>query len=200
MLSRRHLLRLTPLCLLGGLAAGCSDVGDFTAVESLTDDNQVPLPAPQPNTYLLDSGDQIHVTVFGQADLTGDFTVDAAGLVSMPLIDPVPARGISTTDFAHRLETVLRQKLLRNPVVSVAVTQYRPFFILGEVNQPGKYPYVNGMTVKMAAAIAGGFTYRARQSDVLVSRQYGGQTVQGYADLDAPVMPGDTLQVRERYF
>ena len=124
----------------------------------------------------------------------------AAGSSLYSLIDPVPARGQTTQEFAHRVEAVLRQKLLRNPVVTVEISQYRPFFILGEVNTPGQYAYVNGMTVKTAAAIAGGFTYRASTDDVVITRHIGPRTVEGYAALNAPVMPGDTVQVRERIF
>ncbi len=76
------------------------------------------------------------ITVFGQMDLSGEFSVDGSGMVGLPLIPPVQARGATTAEFEHRLETALKAKLLRNPSVNVEVTQYRPFFILGEVNHP----------------------------------------------------------------
>jgi len=152
------------------------------------------------NYYLLDSGDRLRVTVFGQANLTGEFAVDGSGLVALPLIEPIQARGQTTQMFAQHLEAVLRQTILRNPSVSVEIAQYRPFFILGEVNQPGQYAYVSGMTVKTAAAIAGGFTYRARTSDVAITRRVGPQTIEGTASVDSPVMPSDTIQVGERMF
>jgi polysaccharide export outer membrane protein len=150
--------------------------------------------------YRLDSGDRLRVNVFGQADLTGEFGVDGAGLVGLPLIDPVPARGKTTQEFATAVEAELGRMLLRNPSVSVEVTQYRPFFILGEVNRPGQYPYVNGMTVKTAAAIAGGFTYRASTAGVTISRKLNDGKLEGDAPIDAPVMPGDTITVAERIF
>ena len=150
--------------------------------------------------YLLDSGDRLRVTVFGQADLSGEFSVDGAGLVAVPLMEPVPARGLSTVEFSRRLEAVLGQRLLRNPAVSVEIAQYRPFFILGEVNRPGQYPYVNGMTVRTAAAIAGGFTPRAATSQVVITRRVGDDMQEGAARLAAPIMPGDTVVVGERFF
>ena len=152
------------------------------------------------NAYRLDSGDRLRVTVFGQPDMSGEFNVDGSGLVTLPLIEPVRARGQTPEDFARGLETALGQQLLRNPSVSVEVTLYRPFFILGEVNRPGQYAYVNGMTVKTAAAIAGGFTYRANTSVVLLTRQTSGKIVEGGANLNALVLPGDTVLINERLF
>jgi polysaccharide export outer membrane protein len=151
-------------------------------------------------SYRLDSGDKLRVTVFGQMDLTGEFNVDGSGRVALPLIQPVEARGKTTEEFAHALEAELSKMLLRDPSVSVEITQYRPFFILGEVNRPGQYPFVNGMTVKTAAAIAGGFTYRAATDDITITRKSGDEMLQGQAAVDAPVMPGDTIVVDERLF
>ena len=80
------------------------------------------------------------------------------------------------------------------------MTQFRPFFILGEVKNAGQYPYVNGMTVQSAAAIAGGFTYRANVDRVTITRSKGDRIVELGVDSTAVVMPGDTILVRERYF
>ena len=152
------------------------------------------------NAYRLDSGDRLRVTVFGQPDMSGEFNVDGSGLVALPLIEPMRARGETPEDFARELEAALGRQLLRSPSVSVEVTLYRPFFILGEVNRPGQYAYVNGMTVKTAAAIAGGFTYRANTSVVLLTRQMSGKIVEGAANLNALVLPGDTVLINERLF
>jgi polysaccharide export outer membrane protein len=152
------------------------------------------------DTYRLDSGDKLRVTVFGQMDMSGEFNVDGSGVVAIPLIQPVPARGLTAAEFGRRVEAALGESLLRNPSVSVEVTTYRPFFILGEVNRPGQYPFVNGMTVETAAAIAGGFTYRAQKNQVRITRHVGNGTVEGGAPPDAHVMPGDTILVSERYF
>ena len=161
---------------------------------------QVPLEETVVDAYRLDSGDRIRVTVFGQAALSGEFNVDSSGAVALPLVQPVPARGDTPEDFARRLESVLAEKLLRNPAVAVEVTQYRPFYILGEVNRPGQYPYVNGLTVKTAAAIAGGFTYRAATTQVVITRRTGEEMLEGTAALNASLLPGDTVMVGERIF
>jgi polysaccharide export outer membrane protein len=181
--------RLLGVVLIALAAAGCAG----GAPDS-------PLPAGSLQSYRLDSGDKLRITVFGQMDLSGEFGVDGSGMVGLPLIPPVMARGATTTEFEHRLEAALGAKLLRNPSVNVEVTQYRPFFILGEVNHPGQYAYVNGMTVQTAAAIAGGFTYRAATGDIVITRHVGDMTFEGAAPLDAPVLPGDTLMVNERFF
>jgi polysaccharide export outer membrane protein len=182
--------RFAPLFLIAVLMAAC-------AAPQATD---MRLAATNLGGYQLDSGDKVRVTVFGQMDLSGEYNVDGSGQVALPLVEPVEARGMTPEQLGQRIEAILGQKLLRNPAVSVEVTQYRPFFILGEVNRPGQYPYVNGMSVQTAAAIAGGFTYRANTSDVTITRHVGKNTLEGTAAPDAVVMPGDTILVKERYF
>ncbi|KAB7739613.1 polysaccharide export protein [Parvibaculum sedimenti] len=150
--------------------------------------------------YLLDSGDKLRVTVFGQTDLSGDFAIDGGGNIAIPLIPPVAARGLTTNELQAAIAASLGKTLLRNPNVSVQVMEFRPFFILGEVQKAGQYPYVNGMTVQSAVAIAGGFSYRADQSTVHITRKRGDKLVEMDVDTDAPVRPGDTILVEERYF
>lgn len=150
--------------------------------------------------YRLDSGDRVRISVFGQPDLSGEYSIDGAGMVAIPLLAPVRARGGTSQQFALYLESILAQTLLRDPKVSVEIAAYRPFFILGEVNRPGQYPFVNGMTVQTAAAIAGGFTPRAAMSSVKITRAIGPERLEGAAILDARVMPGDTIMVAERFF
>jgi polysaccharide biosynthesis/export protein len=151
--------------------------------------------------YRLDSGDRLRVIVFGQTDLSNSFTVDQAGNIAMPLIGTVPARGRTTTEMETAIGTKLRSgAFVRNPDVSVEVDRYRPFFAMGEVNAPGQYPYVAGLTVQAAIAVAGGFTARASKDVVDVTRSYEGQVESGKLGMTDQLMPGDTLVVRERPF
>jgi polysaccharide export outer membrane protein len=150
--------------------------------------------------YHLDSGDRLRVIVFGQDDLTNTYTVDKAGTLSMPLIGPVPARGRTPGEIDADVTARLSAEYLRDPDVSVEVDSYRPFFAMGEVNAAGQYPYVAGMTVLAAIAVAGGFTTRADKVSVDVTRSIGGVVTKGELRLTDPVMPGDTLYVRERRF
>ena len=150
--------------------------------------------------YTLDSGDRLRVNVFGQPDLSGEFSVDGSGNIAIPLIPPVSAGGLTTNELQASIADALSRTLLRNPNVSVQVTEFRPFFILGEVMKAGQYPFVNGMTVQSAVAIAGGFSYRANQNTVHVTRKQGDRLVELDLPTGAPVRPGDTILVKERYF
>ncbi|MGE0844830.1 MAG: polysaccharide biosynthesis/export family protein [Flavobacteriaceae bacterium] len=150
--------------------------------------------------YLLDSGDRIRIIVFGQEELTNSFAVDGAGVVSLPLIGDVPARGRTTGQLEQSIAAKLRQGFLRDPHVTAEVEIYRPFFTLGEVAAPGRYAYVNGMTARNAVSIAGGFTPRAVKNRVKIVRQFNGEEIEAVVPIDTPVRPGDTVQVIERWF
>jgi len=150
--------------------------------------------------YSLDSGDRLRIVIFGQDGLTNSYVLDASGQIQMPLIGSVPARGLTTDQLSERIAEMLRQGFVREPHVAVEIEAYRPFFILGEVTQPGQYPYVANMTVETAVAIAGGFGPRALHSPITVSRNFGGQTVRFEAPPTYQVRPGDTIQVQERWF
>jgi len=150
--------------------------------------------------YHLDSGDRLRVVVFGQEGLTNAYTVDAGGSITMPLIGTVRARGMSTGELSQAIAARLRQGYVREPHVAVEVETYRPFFILGEVANPGQYPYVAHMTAETAVAIAGGFTPRARKKSVQLSRPIDGQIAQASVPLAYPLQPGDTINVAERFF
>jgi protein involved in polysaccharide export with SLBB domain len=150
--------------------------------------------------YKLGSGDKVRVTVFGHEDLSGEFDVDGSGNVSLPLIRNVKAEGMTVGQLEQAIAERLSPDYLINPRVSVEVLNYRPFYIYGEVTKPGSYPFVNGMTVVTAVAMAGGFTYRARTSKVRIIRADDPSRTPKDADKDAPVLPGDVIEVPERYF
>jgi polysaccharide export outer membrane protein len=112
----------------------------------------------------------------------------------------VPARGHTLDQLERNIASRLAQGYLRSPNVAAEIVTYRPFFILGEVRNPGQYPFVAGMTVRTAVAIAGGFTPRAAKRKVSISRQIRGQVVHGSVALEHPIRPGDTINVDERFF
>lgn len=150
--------------------------------------------------YQLDSGDQLRVVVFGQRDLTNSYKVDADGNISMPLIGTVRARGRTPQQVETAVTSSLAQGYLRSPSVSVEIETHRPFFVLGEVGTPGKFDYVNELTGRRAVAMAGGFTPRAVEREVEISRVVDGAVVEARVPLDYPVRPGDTVRVLERWF
>lgn len=150
--------------------------------------------------YQLGSGDQIRIQVFGHDDISGEFELDGSGTISMPLIGQVELGGLSVRAGEDKIVNMLKPDYLKNPRVSIQVMNYRPFYILGEVKQPGSYPYVNGLTVMEAIALAGGYTYRADKDDVEIIRaKEEGREAHG-VDENTVVMPGDTVRVPERFF
>lgn len=150
--------------------------------------------------YQLDSSDRLRIIVFGQDDLSNTYVIDQAGYISFPLIGSVAARGKTQQGLASEIAVKLRQGYIRDPDVSVEVDTYRPIFVMGEVQEAGQYSYVAGMTVQNAIATAGGFSSRARQDDVDITRQINGEILNGRVPISDPVRPGDTIYVRERYF
>ncbi|MEF2552441.1 polysaccharide biosynthesis/export family protein [Aurantimonas sp. A2-1-M11] len=150
--------------------------------------------------YRMDSGDVLRVTVFEQAGLTGAYPVDKAGYVAFPLVGSIPARGRTTTQIEGEIADRLRNGYLNDPDVTAQVETYRPFFIMGEVATGGQYAYFPGMTVQKAIAVAGGFSPRAEQGTVDITRQVGKRIVSGRVLVSDPILPGDTVYVRERWF
>ncbi|MEZ5850323.1 MAG: polysaccharide biosynthesis/export family protein [Hyphomicrobiaceae bacterium] len=150
--------------------------------------------------YLLDSGDKLRIFVYGQPNLSRVYTVDHDGWITVPLIGAVKARGITTFDLEHSIKRKLGSQYVKDPHVTVDMQQNRPFFILGEVRNGGQYPYVSGMTVKTAVAIAGGFSERAEEGRVEITRRVNGVIERLEVPDDYVVKPGDTLKVYERFF
>jgi protein involved in polysaccharide export with SLBB domain len=149
--------------------------------------------------YKLGSGDRVRVVVFRHEDLSGEFALDGAGKFAMPLVGEVEAFGLNTRELEQRIGQKLQDGYIIDPQVSVEVLNYRPFYILGEVKAPGSYQFVNGMNVLNAVALAGGFTYRAKQSDFVLQR--GGSNTAGTdVGIETPILPGDIITVKERFF
>ncbi|MGH6967993.1 MAG: polysaccharide biosynthesis/export family protein [Stellaceae bacterium] len=150
--------------------------------------------------YRLGPGDQVRITVFGQQDLTGTYQVDGSGMLAFPLIGRLHAGGMTAAQLQQAITHKLSPDYIRNPSVSVEVMNYRPFYVLGEVNKAGAYPYVSGMTVLNAVAFAAGFTYRAKDDDFKIDRTENGQHTVITANDNTPVRPGDVITIPERFF
>jgi len=177
------LLAVSP-SLPSAAVAGAADVGASAALPS----------------YELGPGDKIHITVYDEQGLTGDYLVSSRGMVSVPLIGDFPAAGQTISDFRIALQNRLAKGILNDPRVAAEIVEYRPFFILGEVNKPGQYPYSVGLTVYSAVATAQGFTYRANTHKVMIT--HAGETDEHRVRVSAAtrIMPGDTVRVLERFF
>jgi polysaccharide export outer membrane protein len=161
---------------------------------------QAPAVTFSADEYTLGAGDQIRIIVFGSEDLSGEFEVGPQGDIAYPLIGQVQAGGKTLRAVEEEIANRLKPDYLKDPRVNVEVLNYRPFFVLGEVRRPGSYPYQSGMTVVNAVALAGGFTYRAVEDEVLITRASDPSKQEMRADLNASVLPGDTIEVQERFF
>jgi polysaccharide biosynthesis/export protein len=159
-----------------------------------------PAPSRYDAAYKLDAGDKLRVMVYGQEGLTNTYAIDASGAITMPLIGQVPARGRSPASLATEISARLRNGYIREPSVAVEIESYRPFFILGEVQAPGQYPYVPNMTVESAVAIAGGFSPRAKRGMVTLTHADAKGAARYVVPLGTSLSPGDTVYVGERWF
>src|SRR5580698_755511 len=139
--------------------------------------------------YMLGPGDKLRLTVFGETDLSGEFVIDGSGFARLPLIGQIRAVG-----------SALSQVYLKSPRVSVEVTTYRPFYIIGAVNRPGQYPYIDHMNALNAIALAGGFTPTAVESVIFVRREGSNQEVEVPADRTTQIRPGDVVKVHNTFF
>lgn len=150
--------------------------------------------------YRLGIGDRVRIDVFGEPDLSIEAVLDGTGQIAYPLIGPVPARLKTASELEQAIRTGLAAGYLRDPSVRVAVVQYRPFYAIGQVKKPGAYPYVIGLTVEKALALAGGLTNVASTRQMYLLREDATQSKRIKVGLDAIVLPGDTLLVEEGLF
>ena len=159
-----------------------------------------PIVAHAQDAYSLGPGDKVRITVFGNEDISGDFEVDSSGVIAMPLIEKIPATGLTVAQLENEIFHRLSPDFVKNPRITIDILIYRPFYIFGEVQRPGSYPYVAGLTVVNAVAVAGGFTYRADKDDIVINRGTGDQRKILQGKRTDPVMPGDVVEVKERFF
>lgn len=199
------LVALTLSALLGSCQSGPRSAAETRTAR----DPRQALAANQPisnsnetlaQSYHLGPGDRLRVTVFQQPDLSGEFEVDPSGQVALPLIEPVQAQGMTIRGLQQAITTKLSSGYLVNPRVSIDVLNYRPFYITGEVNKPGEYPYVAGMNILKAIAMAGGYTYRANTKKVFMTRVNAQDELNVDPAPETTVMPGDFIRIPERFF
>jgi protein involved in polysaccharide export with SLBB domain len=159
-----------------------------------------PVTTATPDAYRVGAGDKLQVTVFGEKDLSGEFVVDDTGAIAYPLAGALPVNNMTVRQVEAGIADRLRRGLVTDPKVNVAVTRYRPIFIVGEVQRPGAYEFYNGITVLNAVAYAGGYTYRARNSKITVMRAGTGERKPELVNEASLLQPGDIIMVPERWF
>jgi polysaccharide export outer membrane protein len=180
------------------VVSGCDSVPSLG--EASPEQTQALIQAAGTTSPDLQPGDKIKVTVFGEDRLSGEYEIDSAGFVSLPLAGTLKVGGLSKQQAERALANKFRSEYLRDPKVTVDVTSFRPFYILGEVTKPGEYPFKNGLNVMSAIALAGGTTYRAKQSSVQI-RHVGEAGFRDYPMApNIPILPGDLIRLQQRYF
>lgn len=148
--------------------------------------------------YALGTSDQLRVQVYNEPTITGDYTVDGAGFLSIPVAGRVRAAGLTTEQLERRLTAKLNGGILKDARVTIQIVNYAPFYIRGEVKKPGEFPYKPGLTLGDAVAMAGGYTYRADESRAYV-RPSGGTENAHPLNVDPPIAPGDNIRIPERF-
>lgn len=172
----------------------------WAAMPATTAFAQAPVSGNLESEYRLGPADKVRIIVFGEEQLSGEFVVSGNGMIAMPLVGDIRAAGLTTPQFQTALQEALKDGYLRDPRVSAEVLNFRPFYILGEVQEPGEYPFTNNLTVLNAVATAGGFTYRAAKDRVYIKRNGADTEQREPLTATTRVWPGDTIRIGERLF
>ena len=174
--------------------------GTAAPVATAPDPNAARSAAGIANELRLSGGDKVRVTVYGEDKISGEYQIDSGGLLSIPLAGTIQGAGLTKVELEQALTQKLKSEYLRNPKVTVEVISYRPFYVLGEVQKPGEYQFRSGLNVLSAIAIAGGATYRANGSTVMIQR-FGSTELKEFPQAPTVlVLPGDVVRVPERFF
>ena len=150
--------------------------------------------------YQLGSGDRVKISVFGQDDLSMEVRLPDVGTINYPFLGEIKLVGLTADEVEKKIYDGLLGDYLVNPSVSVAIIEYRPFFIDGEVKRPGGYPYQPGLSVNKAAALAGGYTERAARDKITIIREKDGRTNEFTVTVSDMIQPGDIITINQRFF
>lgn len=150
--------------------------------------------------YVLGQGDRISILVFDEPDLSITSTVGASGVINYSYLGDLQVSGKTPLDLERQIAKLLSDGYLVNPSVNVSVEQFRPFFIGGEVRNPGSYPYQPGLSLDKAVALAGGLTERASPRRIFIVRAGTSPSDLVKTTLSAPVGPGDIITIKEGFF
>lgn len=175
-------------------------MGSLCAQQPPPPDTSIPALSASDSTYELDAGDQIKINVYNQPDLSGDYQLDGSGQILMPLIGRISAKGLTAAQLEAKLVGRLKPDYLINPRIFIQVVTYRPYYLIGEVQNTGAFPYLAGMTYMTAIANAGGYTYRGKKDYVYVIRADDPDQEEIKLSVEEIVQPGDIIRVKERLF
>lgn len=153
--------------------------------------------ASQPGAYLLGTGDKIQITVFGEEDLSVEARLTNEATIAYPLLGEISLAGKTASEAEQFIIQGLKGRFLVDPKVTVTVAEYRQFFINGEVNKPGGYAYLPGLTLHKAVALAGGLNERASKERMSVIREHDTSRTPVVATMDTVINPGDIVNILE---
>ena len=191
-----YMLRISALVLCTATLSACADSSFVSSPDLASANGRNKLS----RIHRLGVGDKIKLGVYGEQDLSGQFEVNALGVVPVPLIGEVPAKGLSIQEFREHVQRRLSDGYVKSPKVSVEIIAYRPIFVHGEVKSGGEFTFKFGTRLRDVVAMAGGYTYRAEKGYALVTRE--GEQVEMRLSMasDELVLPGDNVRIPERFF
>ena len=152
------------------------------------------------NQYKLGAGDMVRIQVYNEEDLYLEARVSDRGTISYPFLGELRVLGETPAEIERQITTALKGDYLINPKVSVDILEYRPFYVNGEVESPGSFPFQPGITVRKAISIAGGFKERASKEKIFVIRENDNSKTPVRAVLDMELQPGDIVTVEQSFF
>lgn len=189
MFQRRNIFCLLVLMALAGCTAA-----------AVTTESAGPPVRTSFGAYVLGPGDRLRIKSYGDEDVSGEYEVNSAGFISIPLVGQVHAAGTTTGRLEETIAAKMKGSIATNPRINVEIAAYAPFYVLGEVKKAGEYSFHPGLTVADAIAMAGGLTYRANENGIVV-RHAGSATDEIVAaDMPMRIYPGDNIRVTERIF
>lgn len=157
--------------------------------------------APELSSYKLGSGDMISIRVLGEDDLKRErVRLSDAGTLSFPVLGEIRVKGMTVGALEDYITRGLKGRYLLNPQVTVAIEEYRNFFVNGSVERPGGYPFAPGLTVRKAISLAGGFRERASRDKINIIRDDDPTQTPRRVDMSTAVRPGDILTIEESFF
>ena len=187
--ASRSAIPVLGLAALMVVLSGCASAPETTLA-----------PQPDPGPYRLGVGDQVRILILEEPQFTDLYTVNDAGMISLPVIGSLAVSNLTTAELERADAQRLEQGFIEKAHVSAEIRTYRPVYIIGEVSRPGRYPYEPGMTVLTAVAVSGGFSERAVVDEFSVLRTAEGQSQEWRADRNTRLLPGDVITVYERFF
>lgn len=192
-LARAARVPLAALLCVMAAACGNGSLGDATQAQIQAIRAEAAAPP------VLQSGEKISINVYNEPTLSGTFQVDPSGQVSLPLAGTVKATGYTQAQFEKVLAARFHTEV-RDPRVTVSIVEFPPIYVVGEVEKPGAYPYTSGLNVTSAIALAGGTTYRADTSSILIQHPNDSGLYDYPMEPNLPVLPGDIIRIPQRYF